>query len=177
MPDMWDEMDDTAGRIEREARREQTEMEADAYQLHLASRTMAEVAWAAMQQGDRIRLSWPGGAVVGVPSAAVGDLIVVSTESGAAGVNTAVVSAIEVADRGFGRGSAGDRTVESFVALCRMVEGRPIRAHMVGGRSVEGTLVATAKDHLLVGTSDGNVALARNQVAAVSVAGELFLAL
>lgn len=177
MPDVWDEMDETAGRIEREARREQAEMEADAHQLHLASRTMVEVAWASMQQGDRIRLWWVGGSVAGVPSAAVGDLIVVATESGAAGVNASVVSAIEVADRSFGRGSSGDRTVESFIALCRMVEGRPVRVHMVGGRSVEGTLVATAKDHLLLHASDGDIALARSQIAAISVAGELFLAL
>lgn len=178
MSDVWDEMDESAGRIEREARLEQAAAEADALQLHLASRQMIEVAWTAMQQGDRIRLSWLGGSQTGVPSAAVGDLIVVATESGSAAVRVPAVSTIEVVDRRYGRGSAGDRTVESFVAWCRMIESASVTVATIGGGVVEGTLVAIAADHLLIRSGRGDeVAVARDHVAAVSVAGEPVLAL
>jgi hypothetical protein len=171
-------MEEAAGRVERQARREQAAAEAEARQLHLASRTLTDVVWEAMQQGHRIRLTWPGGDLTGVPSAAVGDLVVVRTEVGAAGANVPVVSSVEVVERNVDRGSAGDRTVESFVAWCRMVEGRQVRIAMLGGREVEGTLVATATDHLLVRSRhDDQMALARSQVAAVSVAGDPFLPL
>ena len=74
MPDVWDEMDGVAGRVEREARREQEAAEAEAQQLQLASRTLTDVAWAAMQQGRRVQLRWIGGEMAGVPIAAIGDL-------------------------------------------------------------------------------------------------------
>jgi hypothetical protein len=171
-------MDEAAGRVEREARREQAAAEAEAHQLHLASRTLTDVAWEAMQQGHRIRLAWPGGDLTGIALAAVGDLVVVRTEIGAAAANVGVLFSVEVVERSVDRGSAGDRTVESFVAWCRMVEGRQVRAAMVGGRDVEGTLVATASDHLLVRSRSGDeTALARSQLAAISVAGDPFLPL
>jgi hypothetical protein len=59
-----------------------------------------------------------------------------------------------------------------------MVEGRQVRIQMTGGREVEGTLAATAYDHLLVRSHHGDeVALARSHVAAISVAGDPFLSL
>lgn len=178
MPDVWDEMDGVGGRVEREARREQEAAEAEARQLRMASRTLTDVVWEAMQQGLRVQLRWVGGEMAGVPMAAVGDLVVIRTDEGAAGINVAVLGSVESTGEEAERGSAGDRTVESFVAWCRMIEGRPVLAAVIGGRIVDGILDAVASDHLLIRTRHGNdVAVARTQVAAVSVAGDPFLAL
>lgn len=178
MSDVWDEMDGVAGRVEREARREQAAAEAEARQLRLASRTLTDVAWDAMQQGRRVQLRWIGGELAGVPLAAVGDLIVIRTDDGAAGINVAVLGSVETIGERAGRGSMGDRTVESFVAWCRMIGARPVRVAVVGGRLVEGALVAVGSDHLLIRTRHGDdVAVARAQVAVVSVAGDPVLAL
>ena len=178
MPDVWDEMDGVAGRVEREARREQEAAEAEARQLRLASRTLTDVAWEAMQQGRRIQLRWVGGELAGVPLAAVGDLVVIRTDEGAAGINVAVLGSVETTGEEADRGLVGDRTVESFVAWCRMIEARPVRVAVTGGRIVDGVLLAVASDHLLIRSRHGNdVAVARTQVAAVSVAGDPFLAL
>lgn len=178
MPDVWDEMDEAASRAEREIRREQAAAEMDAHQLHLASRSLTYLVWEAMQQGDRVRMSWPGGSTEGVPAAAVGDLVVIQTSHRTEAVNVAAVSTVDLVERRVGPGSAGDRTVESFIAWCRMAEGRLVRIAVVGGQPVEGTLLANAADHLLVQTRHGDqVAVARSQTAAVSVAADPFLAL
>lgn len=178
MPDPWDEMNEDMARVEREARRDQEAAEAEAQQLHRASRTMTDVAWEAMQQGRTLQLRWAGGDFSGVPTAAVGDLIVIRTEEGAAAVNVPALGSIEAMSDKTEDGTAGDRTVESFGAWCRMVGGKPVRAHLLGGRTVEGTLSAVAADHLLIKTRHGsNAALARDQVVMVSVAGDPFLAL
>lgn len=163
-------------RVEREARREQAAGEAEAEKLRLASRSLADVAWEAMQQGHTIRVSWIGGDAQGVPQAATGDLVVFTTDEGMRAVNVDALLAVDVLERGVGPGSAGDRTVGSFVAWCRMAEGREVKVDLVGGRRVEGRLVATASDHLLVRTRHGGEsALARGQVAAVSVVGDLLV--
>lgn len=73
------------GRVERQARRDQLEEEAGAEQLRLMSRSLTEVAWEAMQQGHRIRLTWSGGETQGVPSTAVDDLVVLPVEHGVDG--------------------------------------------------------------------------------------------
>ena len=178
MPDVWDEMDGVAGRVEREARREQEAAEAEARQLQLASRTLTDVAWEAMQQGRRVQLRWLGGELTGVPLAAVGDLVVIRTDEGAAGINVAVLGSVETTGEKADRGSTGDRTVESFIAWCRMIEARPVRVAVIGGGIVDGVLLAVASDHLLIMNRHGDeVAVARTQVAAVSVAGDPFLAL
>lgn len=177
MPDSWDEIDEAAGHVEREARREQAAAEAEALELHLASRTLTVVAWEAMQQGRRVQLRWVGGELSGVPLAAVGDLVVMRTDEGAAGVNVATLSSVETSEQKVDDGLVGDRTVESFVAWCRMVQGRPVHVSVLGGRTVDGVLVAVAPDHLMVRTRLGSdVAVTRSEVAAVSVAGDAFLA-
>ncbi len=77
-----------------------------------------------------------------------------------------------------GDGSSGDKTVGSFVAWTRMLESREVRVSLVGGKTLEGMLIATAADHLLVQTRSGNeTAIATRAVAAVSVAGDAFLAI
>ena len=177
MPDVWDEMDGVAGRVEREARREQEAAEAEAQQLQLASRTLTDVAWAAMQQGRRVQLRWIGGEMAGVPTAAVGDLIVIRTDDGSAGINVIVLNSIEATGERVETGAVGDRTVESFIAWCRMVGEQQVRVAVMGGRDVDGVLVAVASDHLLIRTRHGtDVAVMQSQVAAVSVAGDLFFA-
>lgn len=177
MPDVWDDMEDAASQVEREARRGQAAAEAEAMELHLASRTLTVVVWEAMQQGRRVRIQWVGGELVGVPLAAVGDLVVIGTDAGAAGANMEAVSQVEITQEKSGDGSAGDRTVESFVAWCRMIQSRPVRVAVVGGRMVEGVLVAVAPDHLLIRSRHGtDIAVAQSQVAVVSVAGDPFLA-
>ncbi|GBE23244.1 hypothetical protein BMS3Bbin01_02628 [bacterium BMS3Bbin01] len=173
VPDVWDEMQEVGERAERDARREQTVAEAEARKLHLATRSVTDLVWEAMQQGHRVRFSWPGGEAVGVPSAAVGDLVVIQTERGARALNTAALSAVEVTEKKASRGSPGDRTVESFVAWIRMVEGRDARVDMRGGRWYEGTVLATASDHILLrGRHGDEIAVARSQIAAISVAGD-----
>jgi len=178
VPDPWDEAEESMGRVERQARRDQVEDEAGAEQLRLMSRSLTEVAWEAMQQGHRIRLTWPGGETQGVPSAAVGDLLVLPVERGVQAVNLEAVATVEVTERRVEPGSSGDRTLGSFVAFCRMVEGGQVTCHMVGGRSLDGVLVATATDHLYIRTSSGSeIAAARTRVAALSVAGDFPFAL
>jgi hypothetical protein len=178
VPDPWDDAEESMGRVERQARRDQVEEEAGAEQLRLMSRSLTEVAWEAMQQGHRIRLTWSGGETQGVPSAAVDDLVVLPVERGVQAVNLDAVATVEVIDRRASKGSSGDRTLGSFVAFCRMVEGGQVTCHMVGGRSHHGVLVATATDHLYIRTSTGSdTAAARTQVAAISVAGDFPFAL
>lgn len=178
MSDVWDEMDEAASQAEREARREQAAAEAEALELHLASRTLTVVAWEAMQQGRRVQLRWIGGELAGVPLAAIGDLVVIHTDEGAAGVNVGALNSVEVWGEKVEDGSAGDRTVESFVAWCRMIQGRPVHVAIRGGTTIDGVLVAVAPDHLLIRTRHGNdVGAARTQVVAVSVAGDAFLAI
>jgi hypothetical protein len=173
VPDPWDDAEEAMSRAERQARRDQVEEEAEAERLRLMKRSLTDVAWEAMQQGHRIRLTWPGGADEGIPTAAFGDLVVLRLEQRVVAVNLDAVTAIEVVERGAGRGSTGDRTVESFVAFCRMVEGTHVSCHTVGNDRVDGTLVATATDHLYIRPSTGGeVAVVRSRVATISVAGD-----
>lgn len=173
MSDLWDEADEAMGRVERQARRDQVEEEAEAERLRLMKRSLTDVAWEAMQQGHRIVLCWPGGEACGVPSAAVTDLVLVPTEQGTTAVHLEAVSTIEVVERRATAGSSGDRTLGSFVAFCRMAEGASMTCELVGGRRIEGTLLATATDHLYMRTAGGvEFAAARGRVAAISVAGD-----
>jgi hypothetical protein len=173
-----DDAEESMRSVERQARRDQVEEEAEAERLRLMSRSLTEVAWEAMQQGHRIRLTWPGGETQGVPSAAVGDLLVFPVEQGVQAVNLDAVATVEVIERRASKGSSGDRTLGSFVAFSRMVEGGQVTCHMIGGRSLDGVLVATATDHLYIATSSGSeIAAARNRVAALSVAGDFPFAL
>lgn len=166
------------GPVERRARRDQIEGEVEARQLHLASRSLVDVAWEAMQQGHRIRVTWIGGEVQGIPSAAVEDLVVIPADDGTHAVNLEAASTIEVIERRAGEGSVGDRTLGSFVALCRLVEGSPVTCHLHGGRRFDGVLETTAQDHLYIRTRSGaEMAANRSQVAALSVFGDFALSL
>lgn len=178
MPDPWDDAEEAMSRAERQARRDQVEEEAEAERLRLMKRSLTDVAWEAMQQGHRIRVAWPGGTSQGIPAAAVGDLVVLRFDQGVVAINLDAVSSLEVVERRAGPGTTGERTVESFVAFCRMAEGTHISCHVVGGDSADGTLVATATDHLYIRpTTGGALAVARSQVATVSVAGDLLFSL
>lgn len=161
------------GSVERQARRDQIEGEAEARQLHLASRALFDVAWEAMQQGHRLRLAWLGGEARGTPTAVIEDLVLLPVDHGVQAVNLNAVATVEVMERRKDRGSSGDRTLGSFVAFCRMAEGGTVSCEMVGGRRIDGVLTATATDHLLIRTATGGeVAVARSQVATVSVVGD-----
>jgi hypothetical protein len=178
LADQFDDLEDSGSSIEREFRRDQAVAEADAIQLQRATRTMVRLAWEAMQRGDRIRVAWLGGEVSGVPAAALGDLIVVPTETHQAGINIGSVSLVAVVEGDGGDGSVGDRTVGSFAAWTRMLEGRAVRLSVVGGETIEAILIATAADHLLVRTRSGSeTAVATGAVAAMSVVGDAFLAI
>lgn len=178
MADQFDDLEDSGSSIERQFRRDQAGAEADAIQLQRATRTMVRLAWEAMQRGDRIRVAWLGGEVSGVPAAALGDLIVIPTENHQAGINVGSVSLVAIVEAESGDGSVGDRTVGSFAAWTRMLEGRAVRLSVVGGETIEATLIATAPDHLLVKTRSGTeTAVATRAVAAVSVVGDAFLAI
>ena len=164
--------------MEREFRRDQAAAEAEAFQLQRATRSMVRLAWEAMQRGDRIRVAWLGGEVSGVPLAALGDLIVVPNETHQVGINIGSIDLVSLLVGPGGDGSSGDKTVGSFVAWTRMLESREVRVSLVGGETLEGTLIATAADHLLVQTRSGNeTAISTRAVAAVSVAGDAFLAI
>jgi hypothetical protein len=166
------------GPVERQARRDQIEGEAEAHQLHLAERSLVDVAWEAMQQGHRIRIAWDGGECQGVPSAALEDLVVMPADDGVLAVWIEAVTTVEVTERRVSAGSTGDRTLGSFVAYCRLVEGHHVGCHLVGGGRVDGTLTTTAQDHLYIRTGSGSeVAVARRQLAAVSVTGDFALSL
>lgn len=178
VPDPWDEAEESMGPMERQARRDQIEGEAEAHQLHLASRTLTQVAWEAMQQGHRIRITWVGGEVLGVPATAIEDLVILPADEGIQAINLDAVSTIEVVEWRVGDGSAGDRTLGSFVALCRLVEGSPVSCDLIGGRRIAGHLAATAQDHIYIRTSSGaEVAAARSRVVALSVSGDFALSL
>lgn len=178
MPDPWDDAEEAMSRAERQARRDQVEEEAEAERLRLMRRSLTDVAWEAMQQGHRIRVAWPGETNQGIPAAAVGDLVILRFDQGVVAVNVGAVSSLEIVERRAGSGTTGERTVESFVAFCRMAEGTHVSCHVVGGGSVDGTLVATATDHLYIRpTTGGEVAVARSRVATVSVAGDFLFSL
>jgi len=173
VPDPWDEAEESMGPVERQARRDQIEGEAEARQLHLATRSLAGVAWEAMQEGHRVRITWDGGDCLGVPTVALEDLVVMPADGGVQAVNLEAVTTIEIVERRVAEGSTGDRSLGSFVAFCRFVEGSPVVCHLIGGRRVDSVLVATAKDHLYIRPSSGSeMAAARSQVAALSVFGD-----
>jgi hypothetical protein len=177
-PDPWNEAEDSMGTVERQARRDQIEGEAEGHQLHLAKRSLIDVAWEAMQQGDRVRITWEGGECRGVPSAALEDLVVMPTDDGVLAIRIEAVTAVEVTDKRSGKGSTGDRALGSFVAFCRLVEGHRLACHVVGGGRIDGILITTAQDHLYIRTGSGSeVAVARLQLAAVSVTGDFALSL
>ena len=165
-------------RAERQARRDQVEDEAEAERLRLMKRSLTDVAWEAMQRGHKIRVTWLGGVNHGIPFAAIGDLVILTLDQGRLAVNLETVTSLEVVERRAGPGSTGDRMVESFVAFCRLVEGTHVTCHAVGGGRVDGTLLATATDHLYIRTgTGGEVALVRSQVAAISVVGDFLFSL
>jgi hypothetical protein len=173
VPDPWDDAEEAMSRAERQARRDQVEEEAEAERLRLMKRSLTDVAWEAMQQGHRIRLTWPVGATQEIPSAAVGDLVILRFDQGLVAINLDAISSLEVVERRAGSGSTGERTVESFVAFCRMAEGTHVSCQVVGGGTVDGTLVATAGDHLYIRPpTGGEVAVARSHVATISVADD-----
>jgi hypothetical protein len=177
-PDPWDEAEESMSPVERQARRDQIEGEAEAHQLHLVKRSLIDVAWEAMQEGHRIRITWDGGECQGVPSAALEDLVVIPAEDGVLAVWVEAVTTVEVMEKHSAKGSTGDRTLGSFVAFCRLVERHHVACHLVGGGRVDGTLIATARDHLYIRTRSGSeVAIARLQLAAVSAAGDFALSL
>lgn len=164
------------GPVERQARRDKIEGEAEARQLHLATRSLAGVAWEAMQRGDRIRITWDGGDCLGVPTTALEDLVVMPADGGVNAVNLEAVTTIEMVERRVAEGSTGDRSLGSFVAFCRLVEGSPVACQLIGGRRVDGVLVATAQDHLYIRPSSGSgMAVARPQITALSVFGDFAL--
>ena len=165
-------------RAERQARRDQVEEETEAERLRLMKRSLTDIAWEAMQQGHRIRLTWPGGSNQGIPAAAVGDLVILRFGSGMVAVNLDVIGSLEVVERRAGSGSTGERTVESFVAFCRMAEGTHVSCQVIGGANFDGTLVATAGDHLYIRpVTGGEAAVARSHVATISVASDVLFSL
>jgi hypothetical protein len=131
-----------------------------------------------MQQGDRVRITWDGGECQGVPSAALEDLVVLPADDRVLAVWIEAVTTVEVTESRAANGTTGDRTLGSFVAFCRLIEGHRVACHLVGGGKVDGTLIATAQDHLYIRTRSGSeVAVARLQLAAVSAAGDFALSL
>lgn len=170
MPDLWDEAEDAMRSVERQARRDQLEGELEGYRHHLADRTIDGFVWEAMQRGDLIRMTWPGGSVRGSVVAAVDDLAIVTLESRTYAVRLPAVATVEVVESRADSGSTGDRSLGSFVALCRMVEGLPIAIDVIGGGRVDGVLLTTALDHLVLHTEAGaEIAVSLEQVAAVLV--------
>lgn len=176
MPDLWDEAEEAMRSVERQARRDQLEGEREGYRHHLAGRTLDGFASDLMQRGDLIRIAWPGGSVRGLLKAAVADLAIVGLESRLYAVCLTAVATVEVVESRADSGSTGDRSLGSFVAFCRMVEGLSITVDLIGGEQVDGVLLATAPDHLVFQSGRGEIAVALDKVAAALVPREFAFA-
>ena len=178
MPELWDEFDrlqQDSARTERGRRRDQEAAEAEAIQLHLASRTLQRVLWEAMNQGRSVVVSWPGGSAGGRVVSAIGDLAVVAGPDRQYAIQIPRVEAIEVESSSVAEGTSGDREVATFAAWLRMAEGQEVAVHTTSGATRGGVMVAVTPDHVLVRLrSGGDVAVALARVAAVSVVGEIF---
>ena len=178
MPKLWDEFDrleEDSAREERVRRREQEAAEAEAAQLHVASRSLQRVLWEAMNQGRQAVVTWNGGRAAGRVVSAIGDLAVLAGSDRQYAIQIPRVEAIEVEPTPSVESTSGDREVATFVAWLRMAEGRHLSVHTTSGSAMNAVLVAVAPDHILLRTrSRGEVAVALAATAAVSLVGELF---
>ncbi len=170
--EMWGDLEQAAFAAERAERAERAALETEGALMHLQLRTMTRVAWEAMQRGDAIRCGWLGGSVIGVPTAAIGDLIVVDGSGARTAVNVGTLAVVSIVEQRVTPGSPGDRDLGSFaawLAACDAEESRPrVVCRLLGGDTVEGNLVVVASDHVLIQEGGGtDSAVSRSHLAAL----------
>ena len=157
---------------DREFREEAAAEEADATQLLLRSRTLANAAFESMVRGDEVTLAAGGKEWGGRLVEAAGDLAVVDTGSHQVCISLPALRWLRIDARGRGDGRRSSGTVGSLRAQLGVYEMDAERVEIVTaeGGSVEGRVRAVGRDHVdLMGPTGLHWLVALNAVAAVVV--------
>ena len=157
---------------DREFREEAAAEEADATQLLLRSRTLANAAFESMVRGDEVTLAAGGREWGGRLVEAAGDLAVIDTGSHRVCVSLPALSWLRIDRRGPGDGQRSSGAVGSLRAQLGVfeIEAESVEMVTTDGGSVEGRVRAVGRDHVdLVGSTGVHWMVALGAVAAVAV--------
>lgn len=161
-------------RMEARARREFEAAESEAALLAARRRRLADVAWEAIQSGNRIRIRVGSRELAGTPIYARNDLMSLETENGQVDVYLPNVDALFVV-RGTVAGRSVPRDAETFRARLSMLQLKRRRAEIVcrGGEArFDGKIEYVARDHVSIRTSRGGVMVALEAIAYLTLRPE-----
>lgn len=154
-------------RMEARARREFEMAEAEAVLLAARRRRLADVAWEAIQSGDEIRVQVGSRELMGEPSYARNDLLILDTTNGQVDVYLPNIDALSVVP-GVAAGRSVPKGVETFRARLSMLQLKRRRVEIVcrGGETrFAGAIEYVARDHLALQTSQGGMMVALEAIA------------
>lgn len=154
-------------RMEARARREFEMAEAEAVLLAARRRRLADVAWEAIQSGDEIRVQVGSRELMGEPSYARNDLLILDTANGQVDVYLPNIDALSVVP-GVAAGRSVPKGVETFRARLSMLQLKRRRVEIVcrGGETrFDGAIEYVARDHLALQTSQGGMMVALEAIA------------
>ena len=174
MSSWWTEHPDLEG-VARRGRSELAEeaisAEQDAELLRKRRRSLGDVFFEWMSRGDLVTIAVGSVQFEGELNAAVNDLVVISTKTFAAAVNTSLISFARSDQRGAFAGTAGDRSVSSFRAQLGRYEIDGTLARLIsvdGAFDLVAVVEASTDDHLMVRDGQGlEWVLPRSKVACV----------
>lgn len=155
-------------RLDAMAREQLAQAEEQAADLAARSRTLVDVAWAAVQAGKTVTIKSGPAEHAGLAIYARGDLLSVRSRFGIIEVNLTAIDALVVSPDSSGQGRAVPREAESFaarlalVALDREVVELTMRQ---SGRRIEGSVATVARDHVVLQTGQGEMYIRLEAVA------------
>ena len=174
MSSWWSEHPDLEG-VARRGRSEMTEeavaAERDAELLRKRRRSLGDVCFEWMSRGDLVTVGTAGIEFEGRLTAAVNDLVVMSTKTLVVAINSQLVGFVRSDKQEAFEGTTGDRSVSSFRAQLGRYEIDFTSVRLVGTRGsfdLTGTIEASTDDHVLVRDKQGlEWALPRTEIACV----------
>lgn len=147
------EMAELETKLRAEVRGEESALEADALEGYLASRTLKELAFEAMNQGDELHVGIPGLKWRGQVEHVGEDFFTITTPTGDT-VNVRLGGGVALRRLELARTGGKGRSTgpQKYVALLRelMLERRQVVIHGSWGGGVTGIIDAVAPDHVLV---------------------------
>jgi hypothetical protein len=157
---------------DREFREEAAAEEADAAQLLLRNRTLADAAFESMVRSDEVTLAAGGREWSGRLVEAAGDLTVVDTGSQHVSISLSALRWLRIDARGRGDGHRSGGSVGSLRAQLGVLEmdAESVEIVTTEGGLVEGRVRAVGRDHLdVIGVTGLTWMVALSAVAAVVV--------
>ncbi len=162
-------LDPTARRrLESMARFEMEGAEMEAAELAVRSQTLADVAWEAVQRGDRITVRTGKLEITGLAVYARGDLVSVESRFGLVEIRLSAVDSMSVAAAPAESGRSVPREAESFIARLGLLQLGQESVEVVmrsAGQRAEGVLRRVARDHLVLDGPSGSLLVALDAVA------------